>query len=452
MSPLKLTKTYEPYPKYKKSEIKWIGQIPNGWSIRKIRHSTYLKARVGWQNLRSEEFGTEGVLCITGTDFKNGLVDIKNAYRVGKDRYDQDHYIQLRENDLLITKDGTIGKIALVKHLNEPATLNSGIFVTRPQNNVYSQRFMFWVLNSRIFEEFVSDQSLGSTINHLYQNVFVNFTYPFPEKSEQDKISLYIDRKVALIDQIIEKKQKLIDLLQEKRSALITHAVTKGLDPKAKMKPSGIDWLKEVPEGWTKNPLKYLFAYQSGGVWGEEATGNEDDLVCVRVADYDFVEFIAHSKNFTVRNVPRIKKELILDEYSILLEKSGGGDQQPVGRAVRYLEKDRATCSNFIQKLQVKRKYNPEYIIYLLTALYLEGVTNKVIKKTTGIQNLDLASFLRTDVYLPTISEQVSLVTYIKAKSYDIINLIKMINKQVEYLSEYRSSLIYHAVTGKIKI
>jgi type I restriction enzyme S subunit len=273
-----------------------------------------------------------------------------------------------------------------------------------------------------------------------------------PPLETQKNIAAFLDERTKAIDELVAKKEKMIELLREKRQSLITHVVTKGLDPKAKMKPSGIDWLGNVPIDWKKLPLKFLFSYQSGGVWGDEARGDENDVICVRVADFDFTEFVAHSSEYTTRNIPEIKKELILDEDSILLEKSGGGDQQPVGRAVRYLGAENATCSNFIQKLQVDKKYNSEFIILLLSMLYFNGVTMKVIKKTTGIQNLDLGAFLRTDIFLPSKDEQTKMVEFINAKSLIMTEAIKMISHQIDQLKECRSSLIYSAVTGKIKI
>ena len=142
----------------------------------------------------------------------------------------------------------------------------------------------------------------------------------------------------------------------------------------------------------------------------------------------------------------------MLSGASILLEKSGGGDQSPVGRAVRYLEKQRATCSNFVQKLQTNKKYNSDFIVLLFSALYSMGVTKKAIKQTTGIQNLDLGYFMRTDIFLPSSEEQKNIVDYINDKVGSIVGTTEKVEAQIEKLKEYRSSLIYSAVTGEIKI
>lgn len=315
-------------------------------------------------------------------------------------------------------------------------------------------RYSNYLFRARpIVDQFMlASQGVGSIQRQIHAPSFKNVLTIVPPLETQKSIAAFLDERTKAIDELVAKKEKLIELLREKRQSLITQVVTKGLDPKAKMKSSGIDWLGNVPSGWEKLPLKFLFSYQSGGVWGDEARGDANDVICVRVADFDFIEFVAHSDDFTFRNVPDIKQELILDKDSILLEKSGGGDQQPVGRAVRYLGIDKATCSNFIQKLQVNKKYNSEFVILLLSMLYFNAVTMKVIKKTTGIQNLDLSAFLRTDIFMPSDAEQKKIVEFINTKSQKMTDAMKEITRQIEQLKEYRSSLIYSAVTGKIKI
>jgi type I restriction enzyme S subunit len=131
---------------------------------------------------------------------------------------------------LLITKDGTIGKIALVKGLKSEATLNSGIFVTRPISNDYINEFMYWVLNSNIFSGFFEYMSNGTTIQHLYQSTFYNFSFPVPPLLEQQSIIEFLDRETAQIDILIEKINKSIGYLKEYRIALISDTVTGKID------------------------------------------------------------------------------------------------------------------------------------------------------------------------------------------------------------------------------
>jgi type I restriction enzyme S subunit len=225
-----VTKGLDPDVPMKDSGIDWIGEIPEHWDTIRIKHVTYVKGRIGWHGLRSDEFIDEGPFLVTGTDFVNGRINWDSCYHISKNRYDQDSYIQLKENDLLITKDGTIGKVALVKGLKSEATLNSGIFVTRPLSNNYITDFMYWVLNSEVFTAFFEYMSNGTTIQHLYQNVFNEFAFPIPSLQEQQAIADYIDRETSQIDTLIEKTEQSIKYLKEYRTALISSAVTGKID------------------------------------------------------------------------------------------------------------------------------------------------------------------------------------------------------------------------------
>lgn len=222
---------YQQYAEYQDSGVEWLGEIPIHWFNTKVKYEAYVKARVGWHGLKSDDFTDEGPYLVTGSDFKGTNIDWSQCYHCDEPRYEQDPYIQLREGDLLITKDGTIGKVALVSNLKdgEKATLNSGIFVVRPLRNNFSTKFYFWLLQSKVFKEFVDFNKTGSTIVHLYQDTFVNFEYTSPNLEDQLQIANFLDHETAKIDSLIEKQQQLIELLKEKRQAVISHAVTKAL-------------------------------------------------------------------------------------------------------------------------------------------------------------------------------------------------------------------------------
>ncbi|HBC8574900.1 TPA: restriction endonuclease subunit S [Corynebacterium striatum] len=165
------------------------------WKNISIARHSHLKARIGWQGLTTGEYLQSGSYkLIGGTDFRNARIDWESASFVSKWRFDQDRNIQLRVNDVLITKDGTIGKVAIVDALPFPATLNSGVFVVRPIQGAYESRFLYWLLRSSVFENFIASLSAGSTINHLYQKDLITLTLAFPEDaSEQREISSVLD-------------------------------------------------------------------------------------------------------------------------------------------------------------------------------------------------------------------------------------------------------------------
>lgn len=166
------------------------------WVKINLAKNSRLKARIGWQGLTTAEYLDEGYsYLITGTDFKDGHINWSGCHYVDYDRYAQDPNIQVSNGDLLLTKDGTIGKVAYISDLDRPATLNSGVFAVKPITNAYTAHFMFYVLESSVFKDFLQQLSAGSTINHLYQKDLVKFDlYVPPTTEEQETITgiLYI--------------------------------------------------------------------------------------------------------------------------------------------------------------------------------------------------------------------------------------------------------------------
>jgi type I restriction enzyme S subunit len=156
------------------------------WEVKKLGDSALLKARIGWQGLTTAEYLSSGnYFLVTGTEFESGYIAWNECHFVDEKRYKQDKYIQLRPRDILVTKDGTIGKVALVTGLPGPATLNSGIFVIRPLDNAFSPEFFYYLLCSQVFSGFLGQLAAGSTINHLYQKDFVSFLYRIPPTIEE---------------------------------------------------------------------------------------------------------------------------------------------------------------------------------------------------------------------------------------------------------------------------
>lgn len=225
-----ITKGINSSVKIRDSGVEWIGEIPEHWKITKIKYTTYVKGRIGWQGLTTDEFIDEGPYLVTGTDFKEGLVNWDTCYHVSEERYNEAPPIQLKEDDLLITKDGTIGKLAIVKNMPYKSILNSGVFVTRPLNNQYINKYMYWLLSSAVFDKYIKYMETGSTIKHLYQETFINFSFALPSIEEQISIINYLDEKIANIDSIRKNIKLQIDKLKEYRQSLIYEVVTGKID------------------------------------------------------------------------------------------------------------------------------------------------------------------------------------------------------------------------------
>lgn len=210
----------------KDSGVEWLGMIPKEWRTSKIKYNTYVKGRIGWQGLKSDEFIEVGAHLVTGTDFRSNSINWETCYRISEERYKEAPTIHLRNGDLLITKDGTIGKLAIVESCPEQAVLNSGVFVTRCLNLDYLTKFMFYILDSKIFSTYIDINKTGSTILHLYQETFVKFSYPLPNLTIQNNIIKFLDEKCSQFDITIEKQKEIIEKLKSAKQSLISEAVT----------------------------------------------------------------------------------------------------------------------------------------------------------------------------------------------------------------------------------
>ncbi len=205
---------------YKKTEI---GEIPEDWQSLSLGSDAVLKARIGWQALTTKEYQTSGdFFLVTGTDFDAGLVKWERCFHVSEWRYRQDTNIQLKEGDVLVTKDGTIGKVGYVPKLTKPATLNSGVFVIRPKRESFEPRFLFYILTSRLFDDFITRITAGSTITHLYQKDFVNFEFFAPEKSEQIAIASILSEMDSDIQALEQRLSKTRQIKQGMMQELLT--------------------------------------------------------------------------------------------------------------------------------------------------------------------------------------------------------------------------------------
>lgn len=215
-----------------------------------------------------------------------------------------------------------------------------------------------------------------------------------------------------------------------------------------KMKDSGIAWIGEIPEEWGGIRLKELFNKKQGGAWGDEAKENENDRVCIRVADFDFERQTAKEGQKTVRNYNAdVISKLQIQGNELLIEKSGGGEKTPVGRSILTDGLKGNLYANFIDKLPIKKANYPKYVAYYMKTLYQNNIVIPYIKQTTGIQNLDLESLLFEIIIVPQYIEQQKIADFLDKKCAEIDKLIELQDSMIDKLKEYKQSVITQAVT-----
>ena len=207
-------------------------------------------------------------------------------------------------------------------------------------------------------------------------------------------------------------------------------------------------WRNTYPSHWKIRRLKDVITSSRGGVWGDEAKADDNDIVCYRMADFNYPNYCLKFDNLTYRNIPPSQQEgRLLAEGDLLLEKSGGGEKMPVGRVVYVNSNQPAVCSNFIQALSIDRIASSRYILYLFNSIYTNRVNTLFFNQTIGIQNLQTPYYLSQEIALPPIDEQEAIAAYLDRECEKIGREIELLERKAGAYSRLRRSLINRAVT-----
>ena len=241
----------------KKPGIRFKG-FTDDWEQRKLSEIATMHARIGWQNLRTSEFLDNGdYMLITGTDFMDGAVNFDTCHYVERERYEQDKHIQIRNGSILITKDGTLGKVAYIQGLTMPATLNAGVFnVEIRDEKEVDNRYLFQYLKAPFLMDYVDKKATGGTIKHLNQNILVDFPVVLPQKDEQAKIGEYF----LGIDNLITLHQRKYDKLVMSKKSMLEKMFPKNGQTKPEIRFSGFI------DDWEQRKVSELFKVTRGYV------------------------------------------------------------------------------------------------------------------------------------------------------------------------------------------
>lgn len=220
------------------------------------------------------------------------------------------------------------------------------------------------------------------------------------------------------------------------------------MKPYASYKRSGVPWLGDVPAHWAGKRLRDCVEGCSNGVWGDDPDGGDDDIPVIRVADFDRVsrQVVAYETLRKVDSGQRRSRALVPGD--MLMEKSGGGEQQPVGMVVSYFGPEGAVCSNFVARMRSREGLVSRFMVYLHAYLYASRVTNISVKQTTGIQNLDSTAYLSEACFVPPPDEQQVIADYLDAETTRIDTLIHEKDELIGLLREARSSRISELISG----
>ena len=413
------------YDSYKDSGASWIGDIPAGWECSKLKY--YASIRSG-DVIQSTEIRDDGAYPIYGG---GKIIGYCNTYN-------------MRDNEIIVGRVGSCGHVTLPQ---TKCWATDNALVISPKN--VDLKFIFYVLDSANLNQYNESNAQPLITSTKIKNVSI----PLPPLPEQRAIAAYLDQRCRHIDEYTASLQREATLARELKQALIAQAVTRGLDTSVPMKDSGVAWIGQVPAGWEVRRAKYLFANTSAGVWGEDERGDENDIVCFRVADFDYTHGCLKFDKITVRNIPSEQlKGRIVHKGDLLLEKSGGGDLSPVGRVVRCNYEGKATCSNFMQVMTVKDGYSADFIYYYFFAAYSNRVNLLYINQTTGIQNLNMGEFMSQKLPLPPLPEQRAIASYLDGRCAAIDAYVASLEREAALAREMKQREIADAVTGKVRV
>lgn len=430
-------KKLKQYPEYYDSEVEWLRNVPSHWEVVKSKR-IFVEASI-------KGFPNEELLAATQTKgvipkslYGNTTVTATKNFETLK---------LVEKGDFVISLRSFQGGI---EYAHYRGIISPAYTILKPQEEVVHKYYRYLLKSKR----YISGLTLLVTGIREGQNIdtskFKDSYLPLPPKQEQTTIANFLDYKTEKINRFINKKKQLIKLLNEQKAAIINQAVTKGINSNVPMKDSGIEWLGKIPEHWELNKIKYLISKPIAGQWGQESKKDENDIICLRVADFDGLS--TKENDLTIRNIEP-KEEQILKLGDLLIEKSGGGEKTPVGRVVRFIHSFKAVTSNFVSKVSVNEDFvYSEYLLFAFKAINIVRWNVRSVKQTTGIQNLDSYDYFDNWIYYPKKEEQKTIINFINKESDKIDKTISTIEKEITLVEEYKTALIAEAVTGKIDV
>lgn len=435
----------------KDSGIEWIGAIPDNWTVGKTLYGLRMPITDGPHE--TPVLFEEGIPFVSAEAISssNGHIDFEHIRGfVSEDYYKEccKKYIPKLHDIYMIKSGATTGRVALVE-TDRVFTIWSPLAVFRCDESKCHYRFLFYFLQSDAYQKQVENMWSFGTQQNIGMRTLEKNAICFPSLNEQQKIADYLDEKNHEIDELIAKKEKTNELLKERRQSIIYEAVTKGLNPDASMKDSGIEWIGQIPEKWTVWRMKHLA--DEPLQYGANATGVEFDEMLpryVRITDITSDRKLADDGK---QSLPiETAKDYMLQDGDILLARSGA----TAGKSYYYETSDGACCfAGYLIRFRAnKAKANSKFLYYYTLTQPYEQWTQQIFIQAT-IQNISAEKYNNLCFAIPdTLEEQKRIVEYLDEKCAEIDSIITINNKAIQQLKEYRQSLIYEAVTGKKEV
>lgn len=445
---------YQKYAEYQDSGIEWLGEIPNHWAMSKLR---YLFDFSKGLSITKENLQDEGIPCVN-----YGEVHSKYGFEVNPKKhplkYVSENYLKTSENALLNIGDFIFADTSEdlkgsgnFTHLVGDEQIFAGYHtvIARP-HNANSSRFYAYLFDSKEFRSQIQLAVKGVKVFSITQAMLRSADAWLPSTDEQVKIANFLDHETAQIDTLIAKQEKLIELLKEKRQAVISHAVTKGLNPDVAMKDSGVEWLGKVPEHWVVAQLKFNMLDIQTGPFGSQ----------LHAEDYieDGIPLInpAHMINGVLVPDTQITVDQVTQER-LSRHKLAVGDiifarRGELGRCAIVRDENVGwLCGTGSLKAKLNDNLIPEYAYLLITS---DGLVAELSLESKGstMDNLNTETLGKVRTPVPPIEEQTAILNYVEQVSGKYKKLIENAESAIQLMQERRTALISSAVTGKINV
>ena len=437
---------YQAYAEYKDSGVEWLGEVPNDWDILSIARVSN-KITNGYVGATRDIFFDSGIRYLQSLHIKNNNINFHTPYYVSESWSNEKSKSILKEGDVLIVQTGDIGQVAAVTKEFEGCNCHALIIVSGTEK--ISGFYLAWLLNSNYGRQTLKSIQTGALHPHLNCDAIKDIKIPLPDIDIQNKITSFLDHETTKIDHLIEKQQQLIELLKEKRQAVISHAVTKGLDPNVPMKDSGVAWLGEVPEHWQLVPLKYLCTFSGGGTPTKDNLSYWTDGNIPWVSPKDMKTFwISETQDYITEKAVKESSTNTVEQNSLLMVVRSGILQRTIPIAINTVP---VTMNQDMKALKFGKRVLVEYIANLI-----HGNTAQLLlewsKEGATVESIEHEYLANSFIPVPSLKEQEEITQVIAKKMKVYAELTEKAELQITLLQERRTALISSAVTGKIDV
>ena len=443
--------SFPTYPAYQDSGVEWLGAIPHGWQTKALR-SLAREGRTSFIDgdwIETPFIADHGIRLLQTGNVGVGHYREQGFRFISEATFAELACTEVMPGDVLICRlADPVGRACLAPDLGCRMITSVDVCILKPAADVLN-RFIVYLLSSRQYLGLMEGQCRGGTRDRVSRSFLGAVRVPLPPPHEQSAIAAFLDRETGKIDALVSEQERLIALLKEKRQAIISRAVTKGLDPNAPMKDSGVEWLGEVPAHWEVVPLGRRYEVQLGRMLNEDRAQGDNLRPYLRVFDVQWGHI--NVDDLPMMDFPSDAQQKYLLEAGDLLVNEGGSY---VGRSAVW-RGEIAEC--YYQKaLHRVRPYDHEsdttaFLYYVMESTTRLGVFVAGGNQTT-IDHLTAEKLRAHRFALPPMREQERIAAFLKERIGEVDALTTEAERAIALLKERRAALISAAVTGKIDV